>query len=281
MAKWRIVVDSSIDYHKNDFQFKDIEVEIVPLQILVGNQIFIDDDSMDVNQLLECMNETKEGSKTACPSPGQFLDCYLGADHVFCFTLTGTLSGTYNSAVLASAMYKEENEFAKIFVLDTHSVSGHLMLLVNKTKEWIEKGHSFEEICSELEKYNKRIQVMAVLGNFDNLVKTGRMNPIVGGIADKLCIKAIVKNTPEGEIVPLKKARGFKIAYSKLVDSIFEVERDLNNCPMYISHCNNLEGALKVKELIEAKGKNNKVYMTTCKGLTTFYAMEKGIIVAF
>ena len=281
MTKWRIVTDSSIDYHKDDFDLGDIEVAVVPLQIICGDNVFVDDESLDVLELLAKMEETKEASKTSCPAPGQFLESYKGAENIICFTITGALSGTYNSAVLASNMLKDENKDANIFVLDSHSTGGHLVLLLDKTKELIEKGLSFEEICNELTEYNKQIQIMAILGSFENLVKTGRMNPIVGAIAEKLSVKAIIENDLSGQIHPIKKTRGLRGAYSKLVDSIFEVKKDLTNLPMYISHCNNLEGALKVKELIEAKGKNNKVTITSCKGLTTFYVMEKGIIVGF
>lgn len=281
MNKWRIVVDSSVDFQATELSLEDVDMKIVPLQIVVGNQIFVDDENLDVMELLKKMDEEKEGSKTTCPSPGQFLECYRGAENVLCFTITGLLSGTYNSAVLASAMAKEEQETMNIFVLDSHSTAGHLALLVKKAATLIQQELSFEEICQELETYNQEIQIMAILGNFDNLVKTGRMNPIVGGIADTLSIKAIVQNTHEGQIMPIKKARGFKGAYKKLVDTIFSVDRDLEGCPMYISHCNNEQGALKVKELIVEKGKHNPIYITTCKGLTTFYAMDQGIIVGF
>ena len=41
----------------------------VPLTIQVADQVFVDDASLDIDQMMETMYATAEASKSACPSP--------------------------------------------------------------------------------------------------------------------------------------------------------------------------------------------------------------------
>ena len=50
---------------------------------------------------------------------------------------------------------------------------------------------------------------------------------------------------------------------------------------MVISHCENMTGALKLKEQILANLPVKNVEILSCRGLTSFYAMEKGLIVGY
>lgn len=280
MNKWNIVVDSSVDFKKEDFDSKNINIDIIPLQIIVKDKVFIDDSNLNVDELIEAMRVEKEGSKTACPAPGAFLESFKKADNTICLTITGKLSGTYNSACLASAMAIEEDNNKNIHVVDSHSTGGHLVLLVEKTLELINAGLSFDEVVKEIELYNLNIQVVAILGSFDNLVKTGRMSPVVGKIANHLNIKAIAENTKDGEIVAIRKTRGLQQAYSALF-TIMNNKKDLSCLPIVISHCNNLNGATKIKELIISMYPNASIRITSCGGLTSFYVMEHGVIIGF
>ena len=48
-----------------------------------------------------------------------------------------------------------------------------------------------------------------------------------------------------------------------------------------ISHCENLEGAMALKRQILADLPVKQVDLLSCRGLTSFYAMEKGLIVGY
>ena len=50
---------------------------------------------------------------------------------------------------------------------------------------------------------------------------------------------------------------------------------------MVISHCQNLPGAMKLKELILRELPVRSVDILGCRGLTSFYAMEKGLILGY
>ena len=69
---WNIVSDSSCDMRISNFQSEKVRFEIVPLRIQVGEQEFIDNDSLKIPEMLEAMAAEKAASSTACPSPAAF-----------------------------------------------------------------------------------------------------------------------------------------------------------------------------------------------------------------
>ena len=77
---------------------------------------------------------------------------FEGQEECYIVTLSGKLSGSYNSAVLARAMYLEEHPEAKIEVVDSQSASCGQMLIALKIRELKEKGLSFEEVQKKIRK---------------------------------------------------------------------------------------------------------------------------------
>lgn len=281
--KWGIVVDSSSDLRTEDFKETNIDFTIVPLKILVEDKEYVDDDNIQVNDLLKAMKACKGASQTACPAPGDFLEAYKKSENTICFTITSALSGTYNGAVLAKNMLDEENSSHNVHVVDSTSTAGTLIMLINKTVELINQGKSYEEVVQIIDDYCKTLQLVFTLGSYDNLIKTGRMSNFAGAIASTLNIRAVCIKTTVGEIKVVKKARGQKAAYHAMIDVMKNQKNsdDIEKETIYVSHCNNIEGATVVKELIQKEFNNVKVEMRDCKGLTTFYAMEGGILVGY
>ena len=76
--------------------------------------------------MMETMYATSEASKSACPSPDDYLRAFEGAKHIFVVTITGTLSGSHNSAQLAKNIYLEEHPDTQIHVIDSLSLVGKL-----------------------------------------------------------------------------------------------------------------------------------------------------------
>lgn len=278
--KWGIVLDSSCDLLEKDFQGLEIDFTIAPLKILVGDKEFVDDDHIDISSLLTAMKETKEASQTACPAPGDFLEGFMKSDNVLCFTLTGGLSGTYNSARMAKELALAENNEKNIYVCDTKSAAGHLILMMNRSIELIKQGKSFEEITNDLEIYNNSLSIVFTIGSFDNLIKTGRMSRFAGGIAKTLNIHLVCKNSSEGQIEVVTKCRGVKPTYNKMIE-VMKERKNLSNLPVYIHHTNNEKDASYIREKLKLEFPQIEVHLMKCKGLTTFYTMNGGIMISY
>ena len=109
---YKIVIDSCgelLEQWKQDERF-----ESVPLTLTVGSENIIDDETFDQHDFLRRVRESKKGPKSSCPSPEQYMAAYKGeASHVYAVTLSGELSGSYNSAVLGKNLYEEEYKDGK------------------------------------------------------------------------------------------------------------------------------------------------------------------------
>lgn len=278
--KWNIIMDSSCDLKTSDKIFKNANLKIAPLTIIVGEKEFVDDDNINVEQLLSEMHKEKRASSSACPSPETFLSNYIDTDYSICITMTGALSGTNNSARLAKDMLQEEYPDKKVYVIDTHSTAGAMILIAKKADELIGKNLSFEEICTKLDEYNSQLNVVFSLENFDNLIKTGRMNAVTGIVASHLGIRVIAKNTPKGEIEVVGKTRGEDRTLNAMVDFMAN-KKELSNKPIIINHCNNNSAVEKLKKIIKEKCNTTNITVVNCKGLTSFYAMNKGVIISY
>ena len=273
--KYKIVVDSSSDLKKDYINDENIGFEVVPLTIEVDGITFVDDDNIDIDGMLEAMHKSSGKPKTACPSPGFFANSYKEAENVLCITISSKLSGTYNSAYLGSMDVN-----SKVHVVDSKLTNGAMRLLVDKAYELMKQNLDFEVICEEMEKYRDSLHLFFVLDKFDNLVKNGRMSKIVAFIASALYIKPLCEGV-DGNIEVYEKPRTMKGALNKLVDGIASRCPDTNGRTCIVSHCKSLEDAQYVKKEIEDRYNFKEVIISEMRGLCSFYALEKGIIVSF
>ena len=242
----------------------------------------MDNDGLEVPKLLAAMAAEKTASSTACPSPAAFARAFEKGDKTVCFTISANLSGTYNAAVMGREMVLEEHPEKKICVIDSKSTAGAMVLLIRKAKELMEAGEAgdFEGICDQLRLYQAALRTCFTLENFDNLIKNGRMRPLVGTLLHSLGIHVIADATPQGTIHVADKARGEAKTY-KTITALMKSSKDCTGAEVVISHCENMAGALKLKQQILEDLPVKSVDVIPCRGLTSFYAMEKGLIVGY
>ena len=264
------------------FESDRVRFETVPLRLQVGEREFLDNDDLVVPDLLDAMNQEKTASSTACPSPVAFARAFEAGDCTVCFTISSNLSGTYNAAVMGREMVLEEHPEKKICVIDSKSTAGAMVLLIRKAKELMEAGEAgdFEGICDQLRLYQAALRTCFTLENFDNLIKNGRMRPLVGTLLHSLGIHVIADATPQGTIHVADKARG-EAKTHQAITALMKGSKDCTGAEVVISHCENMAGALKLKQQILEDLPVKSVDVIPCRGLTSFYAMEKGLIVGY
>ena len=279
---WNIVSDSSCDLRMASFESDRVRFETVPLRLQVGEREFLDNDDLVVPDLLDAMNQEKTASSTACPSPAAFARAFEAGDCTVCFTISSNLSGTYNAAVMGREMVLEEHPEKKICVIDSKSTAGAMVLLIRKAKELMEAGEAgdFEGICDQLRLYQAALRTCFTLENFDNLIKNGRMRPLVGTLLHSLGIHVIADATPQGTIHVADKARG-EAKPRQASAALMKGSEDGTGAGVGSSHGENMAGALKLKQQILEDLPVKSVDVIPCRGLTSFYAMEKGLIVGY
>jgi DegV family protein with EDD domain len=253
----------------------------VPLRILVGDREYTDDETLDVPELLTAMQGGKGTAGTACPSPESFARAFEAADCSVCFTISSNLSGTYNAAILARNLVLEEHPEKQICVIDSRSTAGVLVLLATRARELLSgEAPDFDAVCSELRTYQASLRTVFTLSCYDNLIKNGRMRPLVGTLLHTLGIHVIADATAQGTIHVTGKARGEAKTFAAIVE-FMQQSKECAGAHVCLSHCENLEGALRLKELILQKLPVAEVTILACRGLTSFYAMPGGLILGY
>ena len=276
---WKIVADSGCDYRQLANPAIDTEFISVPLKIQVANQVFIDDANLDIDQMMETMYATSEASKSACPSPDDYLKTFEGAKHVFVVTITGTLSGSQNSAQLAKNLYLEDHPEAHIHVIDSLSAGGEVDLLVEKLNELIDQGLSYDEVVKAITDYQTKTKLLFVLAKVDNLVKNGRLSKLIGAVVGLLNIRMVGEASATGTLELLQKARGPK----KSLQAAFEelLKGGYAGGRIVMAHRSNEKFCQQLSELVREKYPQAAISIVPTSGLCSFYAEDGGLLMGY
>ncbi|MGI6004713.1 MAG: DegV family protein [Christensenellales bacterium] len=278
--KWMIVADSGCDMTDDYEGAPGAGFATVPMSIEVDGRVFKDDEHLDMDEFLHTLKTTTGTSRSACPSPDEWMDHFMKADQTIAVTMSSGISGTYNSARMAMEMVLEKHPEKKIHVIDTLSISGQAMLVIWRINELIGAGHGFENIVQLAEAYNKELRVLFSLCSYDNLIKNGRLNKMVGLAASKLNFYLIGKASEKGTLQVMGPARGLSKALAKIVREM-GILKNVAGKPVVITHCNNASAAEKLGKLVEETYQGAKALVYKMRGLTSFYAEESGMIIAF
>lgn len=280
IAMYKIVVDSCGELPEE--LKKDGHFETVSLELEVDGYRIKDDETFNQLDFLRRVKKSITGPKSSCPSPEQYMDAYEGeADHVYAVTLSGGLSGSYNSAVLGKNLYEEEHgDTKKIYVFNSRSASIGETLIGMKIQEFEEAGCGFEEVVEKVEEYIRSMNTYFVLETLETLRKNGRLSNLKAFIANSLNIKPVMGSTKEGLICQLGQARGMNKALERMVKDMISKTKDCENRILAISHCNCPERAKAVKEKIEKIAKFKKIIIINTAGVSSMYANDGGVIMA-
>ena len=275
MRKLKIVSDSSSDLLKLD----NADFDFSPMKILTDEREFVDDRNLDVNEMATYLENYKGKSRTSCPNPSDWLEAFGDADDIICVTITSALSGSYNSACVAKQIYEAENEGKRVFVLDTLSAGPEITLIVKKLEEYLKNGMDYDTVCGHIKAYIKQTGLVFMLKSLDNFANNGRVSPLVARIAGFAGICIVGKASDEGTLEPTHKCRGEARSIETIIKDLRAM--GLKNGKVSIAHCQNEEGALKLKNLIAEKFKNAQVEIHKLRGLCSFYAEKGGFLVGF
>ncbi len=278
---YKIIIDSSGELPET--LKKDGHFSNVPLSIDIDGETFVDDENFDQLDFLSRVKRSMQGPKSACPSPESYMKACEGeAENVYIITLSGELSGSYNSAVLAGELYNEEHEDdpKNIHVFNSKSASIGETLIGLKVQEFEEAGYSFEEVVENVEKHIESMHTFFVLDTLETFVKTGRVSKLKAGVVSSLNIKPIMASTEEGAIYNAGNGRGSNGAIGKMIEKVVSATEDPEDKVIAISHCNCPERADYAKKCLERIAHFKDIIVVNMSGLSSMYANQGGVIVA-
>ena len=273
MDKWLIAADSSCDLPAED------PVAKAPFVISVGARDYVDDELLDTEEMLSDMEGCPEASHTSCPSPGVWLELFERAENVIAVTISQRLSGSYASAATAREIYLERHPGRRVLLINSRSTGPALALIVRRARELIYSGADFAAVSEALPAYARSLRTAFALSSFTNLVKNGRMSRLTGFVASKLGVWGIGVGSEEGEIAVKSRLRGTVKALSALVDDMGS--NGFDGGEVCISHCFNPDAARTLREKIELRWRDARVHILETRGLCSYYAERRGLILAY
>jgi DegV family protein with EDD domain len=276
----RIVVDSACDLTEEMKMGAMPHLDLIPLNLLVGDKQFVDDLNLDVSEYIEYMESHSGEAKTAAPPPELFLEAYKKAGDIFTVTVSSKISGTYSSAMVAKQMYLNEIGEKFIHVVDSLSAGIAETLIVMKINECIKKNFSNVEIIATVNKFISEMKTFFILEKFDNLVNSGRLNAYVAKVVSILSIKLICGEN-NGEIILVDKVLGYKRTIARLIEIMKKSDLAFEDRILGITHVKCLEKALEYKDEILKKINFKEVVICEARGLIATYAQTGGLLFSF
>ena len=244
----RIVMDSAGDMPIE--WIKEYQIDIIPLNVHMGEEVFLENVNLNIEQFYSWVKKTGKIPKTSQPSPQKCIDFYRElaspGDVILSIHLTSKLSGTYESAVLAAR--ELEDEPYQIYPFDTLAGTGIQGYMCREAREMDRRGVGIDQIIKRLEVIRDQTEVIFTLDTLDFAQKSGRVQKLESILASVLKIKPII-TLKEGTLAVADKVRTRKASLDFILQEMADrVGEKLINAA--IIHAHDLPTALEISERV-------------------------------
>lgn len=247
----RIITDSAADYSQKEVERR--KICCIPMTIMFGGEEYLDGVNLTKEEFYEKLEAGKEFPKTSQPSPTAFLNCIEEAkaagDTVIMILISGLLSGTIQSAMLA----KDMAEYDDVYIIDSQNATLGMRILVDRAVILREQGRSAGEIVAELNALIPRIRLYAGLDTLEYLAKGGRLSKGQAAVGNLVNLKPVITVTREGTVELYSKQIGMRHAYRQIAGMLEEHLPD-PDYPIYFLYARDKKNCAGFIQYLEKKG---------------------------
>lgn len=173
-------------------------------------------------------------------------------------TLSTGLTGTYNSARIASEELLQKYPERKFFIVDSLGASSGYGLLTDAAADMRDNGASIEELYAWLEENKLKVHHWFFSTDLSHYKRGGRISATSAAVGTLLNICPLLNMSYDGKLIPRMKIRGKKRVINEIVHMM---ELHAQNGTGYSGKCficNSAcyEDARKVADLVEEKFPN-------------------------
>ena len=218
LEKPAFLIDSTLATETEDMKIDDLF--IIPLYAVVNDVPYKDFLEMGIEEFYKEML-SGSSTKTSQPAVGDFVSMYeqlrdSGYSEIFVFMLSTGLSGTYNTAIMASEMV----EGIDIYVVDTKLSSAIGGVVTKDVMEFSKTAKTATEVIEYAEKSFANTKVAAYMASLDALERGGRVSKVTARIGNFFKIKPIITFIEDGTFDLLAKERAESKAIRRCIDSV-------------------------------------------------------------
>ena len=249
----RIITDSACDLSTERIQKYNIDV--IPILVYLNDVEYKDGETLKATELYNNMRDGKI-YKTAQIPPQVFTEKFTEyakkGEQCIYIAFSSGLSGTYNSAMMAKNEVLEDYPEFDIDIIDTKCASVGFGLVVYKAAQMAYQGKMKDEIIQAVNFYSQHMEHIFTVDDLEYLYRGGRVSRAAAIVGSMLNIKPIL-DVEDGKLIPIEKVRGRNKVLKRMIDIMEERGVDLANQTIGINHGDDIDGAMKLKEMIESK----------------------------
>ena len=280
MAEIRIVADSTCDLSTD--LLKKYDISIIPLCIVMDEKSYYDGLEVTPDEIYQWADENKTTPKTAAASfekAQEILKPFMeNGDDIIFIGISSDMSTTNN----VIRLYGEEEEYDRLFVVDSRNLSTGIGLQVIKAANMAAEGKTAEEIVAELECSRDRVRASFVVDTLTYLARGGRCSAATAmlGNALKLHPQIVVK---DGAMGATKKYRGqIDSALMKYVKDLKEDLLQAEKERVFITHSGCSQETLElVRGFLEELNYFDEILITRAGGVISSHCGPQTLGILF
>lgn len=285
--KYVIIADTCVDLNKEQRALYGIETPIAGSVIFPNGEAKTADtdwENMTHEEFFHSM-ENKAVYKSTLPNPYEVVQAcepfFAAGKDILAVTLSGGISGTYNSFMNVKKELEEKYPGRKMLVVDSRRYSAGIGILAIYASKNREKGLSVEENFEWLEERKLGNHQIGILDDMIYLGRSGRISKFKAFMGNMVGVKPMADfDNVTGFPVVLGKARGYKKAYKNIISYIKNTIDFSYGNTIVITNSIRPKQAEEIKELIKAEFPQAEIVM--CKvGQACGVNIGPGLVVAF
>ncbi|HEP1429203.1 TPA: DegV family protein [Streptococcus pyogenes] len=256
-----IMTDSTADL--NQTWAEDHDIVLIGLTILCDGEVYetVGPNRISSDYLLKKM---KAGShpQTSQINVGEFEKVFR--EHaknnkaLLYLAFSSVLSGTYQSALMARDLVREDYPDAVIEIVDTLAAAGGEGYLTILAAEARDSGKNLLETKDIVEAVIPRLRTYFLVDDLFHLMRGGRLSKGSAFLGSLASIKPLLWIDEGGKLVPIAKIRGRQKAIKEMVA---QVEKDIADSTVIVSYTSDQGSAEKLREELLAHENISDVLM--------------------
>ncbi|WP_226556158.1 DegV family protein [Priestia aryabhattai] len=249
----KLLTDSASDLPLSFF--KENNIGFLPLRVSLDNQEYLDLQTIEPASVYEAIRKGKM-PKTSQAAPTTMYEVFeniaKSGNSCIYLAFSSELSGTYQTAMMIREELLEKYPDFQLEIIDTKCASLGQGVVTYYAAQLLQQNLSLVEMTEKIKQYALHMEHIFTVDDLDFLAQGGRVSKASAFVGGLLNIKPLL-HVEDGKLIPIEKIRGRKKVFKRMLDVMEERGKNLSSQTIGISHGDDLETALQLKEMIQER----------------------------
>ncbi len=200
------------------------QIEVVPVNIIIDDKVYKDTElTLDdyFKLITDAQGKNKLNSNTSFPSPGDFAEAYVrlaeaGATDIISVHVSRKASGIEWSVLTAKTLVESK---VRVHFVDSGSAGMARGFMLLEAAEALRKGESVDAAILAIEEVKKKIGLLYLASDLDQLQARGRTNGINEVVESGIKSRALI-NVSNGESNVVSRHRTLSDGINTLLENL-------------------------------------------------------------